>query len=406
MKRNIIDIRKSANWIWDVLIIFCFLFQFRVGFGLTTTRMAVLYAIFYLLCHNRYVNKFMANRFFMLSGIMLAVVFVQIFMNYQFMDLEFLNRQDNILLIYPRYIVYVVLYVYVVAMYYTKRFKTVENFGKAYLGAIFIQIIAIYLAAMSENVRVFLFTNTVTDHNTEDMLEAVKMGSRICGIGMMAAGGSLVLATGCMLLLFLVVQGKLSNKCFLISYGLIAGATMLIGRTGFYFEVIMLLVYLVLYKNPNKYIGVVALVMLCAGGLVVFSLNTGMDWMLSYYKKWIGEILNPDMFYNTFKGILGHGQTKYNTFSKNAWIGSNILRGNMPQGGQMVADSGYLRMFNSIGIIGCVMYYGSFLYTFVYLYKRIRERNIKIIYALFILFSFIIEFKEPFMMKYFFRHLL
>ena len=49
-----------------------------------------------------------------------------------------------------------------------------------------------------------------------------------------------------------------------------------------------------------------------------------------------------------------------------------------------------------------MLYYGSFFIAFMSIGRKIRNKKIRLYYLLCVLFTFIIEYKEPFFMKYFF----
>lgn len=396
-----LSVKKTMRYLVDVATIFCVLFEFAIGFGLTTSRIVALYALIYVL-YQEIIAKdrfsFVNSKAYYLSLMMLSITFIIVYFN----SLVYSNQDTDITYImHVRYIIYVFLYVFLISKYYVLRFKNLMEFSKAYLGALFIQSFAIFLGAANQSIRVFLFQHTVFFRNTDEMLASVQVGSRVTGIGLMGAGGSLVLATGCILLTYLIINKYITNRTFIIEYVILSGATMLIGRTGFYLEIILIIVYLFQYRNQKKYFGVIAIASSCVIALLVFSMRTNESWMLSYYKRWLGEILNSDRFMETIGGIMGHGAVDKNTFSDNIFFGSNVLRGVNPSGGLMMADSGYLRMFNAIGIIGCLFYYGAFACSVVGIANRIKNVKSKAFYRMLIVVLFVMEFKEPFMMKYF-----
>jgi hypothetical protein len=260
------------------------------------------------------------------------------------------------------------------------------------------QSIVVFASALNLSFRVFLFNNTLADQYEADMIMAVLNGTRICGIQLMASAGSLMLCTGCVLLVYLIINKRISNGCFFINFGMIALATMLIGRTGFYVEIALMLVYFIGYKSPKKYISIIA------GALVLFLVlvyaASRLDtWVIAYYKRWIGEIFYSERVQQTLDWI---GASNIPEFSKEMLFGTNVMKGILPTGFIMQSDSGYARMYCAVGIVGCILYYGSFFIMFTSIAWKIKEKKNKLYYLLCVLFTFAIEYKEPFFMKYFF----
>lgn len=404
--RNVryINISDFLSCIIDIIVIFCLLFEFRLGFGLTTSRVAVLFAIGYIIVHRDeafFYNRIGKSRAFYISLCMIGIVSCVIFFNYTMYDYNY-QQEVEVVLMYPHYMVYVVLYVFITANYYLARFNTFEKFVKVYVSAIYIQVLAIFVGTINTNVRIWLYVHTISNHNSDGMLEAVKLGSRICGIGLMAAGGSVMLATACLVLLYLVINDCISQRLFFLIYTPVVIATMLIGRTGFYVEIIILFMYFLISRKWGIIIKIGMVGIVGVAVLYLFTIKSGTSWLLQYYKKWIGEIFVVDNLKETIRGVLGKNVVDNNTYSANFLFGSNIMRGSMPAGGVMLADSGYLRMFNSVGILGCVFYYGAFLNIYLYIANKIRNKRNQIFYLFCIVLAFVLEFKEPFMLKYFF----
>lgn len=389
-------IEKALIFLFDFLMFFCFLFEFRLGIGVTTRRVVLMIAVLYVLKHiGRFKKKIciLPQKAILLSICTILLVALIVLINR--VNYRTVSKNTNMNM---RYILYIVFYVYFFAMYCICRFDSAVSLCKTYIAVIRFQSFAVFGAALNTDFRVFLFKNTLADQYAEDMLEAVLAGSRICGIQLMASAGSLTLCTGCILLLYLIINNYISNRYFLLNFGMIAAATMLIGRTGFYMEILLFPVYLIGYKSHRKYVSLAAAALLM---IMVLSCAAGrLDrWVIAYYKRWIGEIFYSDRLRQTLQWI---GASKVPAFSKEMLLGTNVLKGILPTGFIMGADSGYARMYCAIGLIGCILYYGSFFIVYMAMACKIKNRKNRIYYLVCVLFTFIIEYKEPFFMKYFF----
>lgn len=390
------NIEKMLRFLFDFFMVFGFLFEFRLGMGLTTRRLVLVFAVFDTLINigiHKKKDHILPKKAMILSINMLILVACIIMVNKANYGVSPNNTNMNI-----RYILYIMLYVYFFALYCLNRFDDIRNFSKVYVAVILFQSVIVFGAALNTRFRVLLFNTTLADQYEEDMILPVLNGTRICGIQLMASAGSLILCTGCLLLVYLVINKYISNSRFFINFCIISLATMLIGRTGFYIEILLILIYIMCYKSQKKYISIMI------GTLLLFVflayVSTRLDnWIVAYYKKWIGEIFYGERFQQTLEWI---GASNIPGFSKEMLLGTNVMKGILPTGFMAEADSGYVRMYCAIGLLGCMLYYGSFFIAFMSIGRKIRNKKNRLYYLLCVLFTFIIEYKEPFFMKYFF----
>lgn len=387
--------KKCLSFLADWLILFHLIFEFPLGMGLTTRRIAAFAAIVYLALHKagvKQMRKIIPEREFLLSVCGFAAVAGIVILNRIYYPLQNGNTY-----MYVRYLIYIILYVYVAAFYCMARFDSLLQFSNVYVSIMLFQSVCVFAAFFSRDLRMFFYTLTEQQQFPGEK-EAVFAGSRICGFQLMAAGGSLILCTGCLLLTCLVINKRIRNTVYLVLYMILCSATMLIGRTGFYAEILLLIFYAVLYRSRNKYAGMVFLgiAALCVAGFLTLYLK---GWMLSYYKRWIGEIFIPQRLQQTLQAIVSSGIPP---FTIEMIFGTNVLTGTLPNGVSVWNDSGYFRMYCAVGIIGCLFYYGAFLWSYLSIAVRIHIRKNRIFFCLCSAVSFVIEFKEPFFNKYFF----
>lgn len=79
---------------------------------------------------------------------------------------------------------------------------------------------------------------------------------------------------------------------------------------------------------------------------------------------------------------------------------TNKLFGNAIWENERFSDIGYLRNLYYFGIIGCILYYSTFLlYAFVFIKKYWKEKIILNLFLIFVICAILIEAKEPFLQK-------
>lgn len=290
------------------------------------------------------------------------------------------------------YIIYIILYILVFAIYIVTAYKDVFELFKVYIAVFALQAIAVFMSATNYAVRVFLFMTTVGDERFERTIEN---GSRIVGIGLHSSTGSIICSTACVLLGYLKLNKYINNIVFFCSYLLITMLTLFIGRTGVLVEVAVLC-FVLLYSGQLKrfipYVVVLVIVVPILTMHILDGLGVG-DVLLD----WMTEIFDSDKRGAIVEGIF---QDMPNFFSTDYILGTGIMRGKTLSGDNVQVDSGYVNIYTSLGIIGFFCYYVAFLKMYMMpVWKKINKPSSRY-FSFLILCSFVIEFKEPYMLKY------
>ena len=63
------------------------------------------------------------------------------------------------------------------------------------------------------------------------------------------------------------------------------------------------------------------------------------------------------------------------------------------------SDIGFIRILYGFGLIGSIIFYGFFIYTFLKMIQKLEKIEEKLIIIIFMILLFITEIKEPFLFK-------
>ena len=393
-----VRIRKNittsiVEWCLQFFIIFGFVFEMPLISFFTTRRVSILLMIIYLIInkgkvriYTKKINKNVLYASFFCFVICLGITLVN--------NIGLIRKSGNNYF-EAYYIIYEILYILIAGVYVVTSFESLKKFAQIYISIMLIQSFIVYIAAISYPFRQFLYDNFYFEDDR--FASTIKWGTRIIGLDLYASLGSIILFSGCVLLVTLALNNSIENALFIVEYIIIMIATMLVGRTGFYFEIILLIVYLILERKiTKKIINIFIIGMLSIIGLqfIMSKINPTIAQKLV---EWIGEAFNSSTRYDTINTIQS---MKVPQFSSSMWFGTNVTLGYLPNGQAMFSDSGYLKMYCALGIIGAIIYYGAFLLLFLSNRVIKLEKRNKIYIYILIVVSFVIEYKEPFFYKY------
>lgn len=385
--------KNIITFIVNLLIIFGFLFDIAVFGPLSSRRIAVIWAIIYMVINRNEVRAIWAcvysRRFTTFLILFTFCAFIAFWNNSG-------AKSPTNEYLEPWYFLYQILYIPVFALFVVTAFKDAYSFCKVYLAAFYIQAVAVILSVVNYGVRIFMYTHF---YRGDDRFEnTIETGKRIMGIGLDSSSGSIICSTACMLLVYLKVKSNISNFFFYFSYFIVVLTTLFIGRTGVVVEFALLLLMLILDSNSKRSLFMVALL----AAVVPFSLSYILSFidsgMASTLLDWITGVLSEESRENTISGIM----IQFPRFSEEMIFGTGISRGVIPGGEVIEVDSGFIKTYCAIGIVGALLYYLAFLKLYQLPVRQIMSRSVKIFFSACILLSFIIEVKEPFMLKYIF----
>lgn len=386
-------LNKTLKFACHFVIFFCFLFEAPLIGAITTRRVSVAAALLVVFSKRNIVKKLwktMNQGEFFLS--MCGFVFCMIVSLVNGIGLEF---QSNYNYFEPVYVVYMILYIIIFAFYSAVVFENAVEFAKVYVAIMIFQSFIVFGSAINTGFRMFLYNNFYFGDGRFG--KTIMWGTRVIGMNLHSSSGSIILCTSCVLLIYLYIKENINNLLFIILYIIIMAATMFIGRTGFYIEIVFLLLCFVLNggiaKKVMSILGVSMLLLVV--GVFVFSRLE--SYVSAYFISWIGEVFNPETRFNTVNAIRDMPMPK---MSLEMVFGTNIMFGITPSGELMYSDSGYAKIYCAIGIVGAAVYYLSIFRLYVSAWIQVKTKASKIFLLMLILIAFVLEFKEPFFLKY------
>lgn len=369
-------------------------FIFTINFGPINTRhICALYAMAYLFINwgetAKTFNLFKKNNLLIVIYLFVICFFISLF-NLAIYDTYMAEE-----VLSPLYFLYEILYIIVFSVYCVVEYKDKDTFIKMLCIIFIIQAIAVLGATVNYNVRMFLYEHF---YSGDDRFErTIENGSRIMGIGLSESLGSIICSTAVAALTIQKIGRRINDLKYWILTTLFILMTLFIGRTGVLVEIIVIsMVFFLGGKvGKNAIMAILALTIIVWG---ITKILSGMDYEVSMaLEMWITDAFKTENQVNLLKAASYHVPSFYSDL----FFGTNILRGPLPNGDYIFADSGYPRTYCGIGIVGAILYYVSF-YVLLFHCFHIRDKRIRLfLYALSVV-SFAIEFKEPFFMKYIF----
>ncbi|MBQ3559422.1 MAG: hypothetical protein IJA07_07930 [Agathobacter sp.] len=387
-KQKLNPFRAFFHWIF----LFCFLFEFPMFGFITSRRLCAVYAICTIFIKSKptkslfrslKVTKILLASFLFMFCICICAI------NYIGIEMVDSNIYYEI-----QHFFWQIIYIVIGAFFCVVEFRDLQYFSKLYLSIMFLQSVVTYIAVINKPFRLFIYDNFYFGDNRFE--STIQWGTRVMGINLHASLGSIILFTGCALLIYLRLTEKISVSKFVIEYMIILLATFFIGRTGFYLELVFLVLYFLVEKNLIKKF----VYFVIGGALALFFLQGILSQISPTISNilitWVSELFNSETRFNTI-GMLA--QMEVPRFSQEMIFGTNVTLGITPLGQKMGSDSGYAKVYCAIGIVGAICYYLSYLNIF--LATKMKGNKItKIFLVGLIAVAFVVEYKEPYFQKY------
>lgn len=290
----------------------------------------------------------------------------------------------------PWFFFYEYLHIFIFSLYVLVAFDEIKSFAKVYIGIFLTQAVAVFAAVLNSGIRVMLyelfyvgddrFENTIVD------------GSRIMGIGVYASSGSIVCSTICLLLAYMYLNKNLKEWLYILIYTIMLGMTMFIGRTGVLVELVVFIFSLIKSRLNVKTLFIYSIPLLVLPYIVVQILAIADINDAEYLLEWLTGFMTRD----SIEGTASVVALKVPPFDINMFFGTGVLRGLTSYNTYVWADSGYVKTYCAIGIIGASMYYLGYYCLFKAYLNRIQLTS-KVFFIIIVLISFAIEYKEPYM---------
>lgn len=270
--------------------------------------------------------------------------------------------------------------------------KSIDKFSKLLIAVGVIQSLSVFASFIFPSFREFITNTFMSDAFLSKVEESyLPQVARINGIGIAWSSGSLVLAFCCLPLIWLRLNDKIGLIPFSLFYATIMGGTALMGRTGLIVEFCFLLFVFSRFKHISDFFAISFVVIL--GFSLLLRLLSILDPAMSETtKEWIFGFLNGDALTNTNDGITKGG---FPPFCSDFIFGTGVYFGHI-KNYSFFADSGYIRSYTSIGVIGMLCYYLGTYRMLTSAISRIKYKSDRVLLFFSVIILFLIEYKEPF----------
>lgn len=384
--------------IYHIIVIFGFLFEMPIWGFVTTRRISCIIAVISLLVNYKKLKAiyYIINKrnlvkvFFLFSVCTILTIIYSIGV----------VKDDSFTYFEPWFFLNFLIYVFLFALYCVVEFKNVKSFLFVYSICFIIQAVFVYWAVIDTNMRLILYD---LFYFGDDRFEkTIVNGSRIMGINLCGADGSVVCSTSIVLLTYCYLKEYINILKYFLLSAVFLFMTLFIGRTGILIE-LLCIIYASLFRKDSNRILVFSVIFISVVllGLILSETLSNTD-SGEYLKKWMFSTFTSDAREGTLRGI----NRELPPFSSEFIVGSMVMVGKTSSGIIIDSDSGYIRLYASLGIIGSILFYTGVLCIYNVAKRRKNEYTINGFFLLLIVISYLIEYKEPFMLKYVFSYII
>lgn len=377
---------------------FLFTTELPLFAGLTTRRFAVLVAIIALFIKSKQVrqvwtlmNSKKVRSFFVLILLVACISFI-----------HFLSRNvDNTVATYsePWFFLYIILYVLVFSLFCAVEFQSLKEFAFVLVGVYLFQTLIIIRGLLNPSFRTFIYETFNNSAGDDRFGKTVEEGTRLMGINLAGAAGSIKMSTAAMSLVLLKMTNQIKTLWFWVFYAIIMLGTVFVGRTGILVEMGLLVPMVLSGKGRMGNLFQIVVV-----GIILIS--TIMS-VLSLLDPVVSEVLwdwMTESFHASDRAAVNEGVLKGGIppFSMDFILGTGMETGYTLNGITYDTDSGLIRTYMAYGIIGFILYYLAMFKLLTAHKLHFAPKSINVFFKTCVALAFIIEYKEPFMMKYMF----
>ena len=368
-----------------------FFFISNVGFGfITTRRISLLVMLISLLLHYKdfvCIAKCINQKRLRTSMFLfLIVIFISLF------HLLLIIPNPNDTYFTPREIITTIFNVFLFGLWCKVEIKDFKRFAYVALSVIIVQCFASFFALAYQPFRIFVAEHFMSDSYQERAYNVIyNWGGRTAGIGIAWSSGSLILSCGCVLLVLLRMKNMIGTLLFMMLYFIIVVATLFMGRMGVIVEGLVFLYYITTGKKKLQYfiflfLAVLGLFWAIDYVIALLGLPEEMrDWMMAIFKKDEVESVNSGVV----SGDIPPLDVDY-------IFGTGITLGHY-KGLNFTADSGLIRNYTSIGVVGSFCYYLAFLLLMLSPIDRGESKTIKYFFLFNVIVIIACDYKEPYL---------
>lgn len=378
--------------------------QFIVLFGIefnvpiiafiTMRKFVFLYLFILFLVKNGI--KFSLRRDIVLATIMMAGLFVY--------TAELLNIRFGAMDVVPtgaygvNNLLILILNMIIIPILLLKVFPNITEFVRCQWRVILFQSAIVLVGRFFLPIRMFVFNNFA--YGDGRLENGVLSGIRSVGFDLTGAVGSMVLFTGviCGIYLFCQTNSNQEKNKIIVGWMLIIGAQLFMGRTGLYFSIIAL--FLVVLDGIMRFDKSIRKIVFGGSAIILAILiyvSVAQD--SNELRVWVWWITEIGDLLGESRTIDVIGNMEYPELSIETFFGTGLTNGVTQSGIVVDNDSGYIQTYTSIGLLGCVLYYGIIYGLYGSMIRKVRISKKRCIYWMFFLAIIIGEMKEPFLRK-------
>lgn len=353
---------------------------------LSTRKIVFLVMIIYLILKKRF---FKINR--RLAGFILSILITTCYVFFDCLFYQVLSNEYSIL----SRMIYFFIYGGIGTWLIILVFPSLEIFLQSIKYSGLIQSVIIYLLFFFEFFRNFAFQFILNEGN----VSFLRASDRGTGFGVEGATLTiyLFLAASVCIFFYLEKKSEIQNVIILIILGI---SMLLVGRTGLYALLVLILLTYIRYRINTKKIVfkdiITVIVVLIICGTLIFIIQSGSVTGVRFEKmiRNFSNIINfsEDRSINSLANMI------IPKIGINNFWGYGVYRGSF-NGIYLQHDSGYIQSIFSLGILFFCIFYLSIFFIMKFFYSKINNKNLKFIMCFIFILLFIIEVKEPFFIK-------
>lgn len=393
-----ISIRVLVRYLYLWVVLFLFTTELPLLAGLTSRRLAALIAIISLFIKSKQVKqvwKYLDSR-------RVRSFFTLIFLVALISVVHYLSRDySNPLATYsePWFFLYIILYVLVFSLFCAVEFKSLKEFVLVIVGVYLFQTLVVMGGVINPAFRTYIYESFNNIGGDDRFSKTVEEGTRLMGINLAGATGSINMSTAALSLVILKLTNKIQTLWFWILYAIIMLGTVFVGRTGILVEMGLLLPLVLFAKDKIKTLTQISVFIILLVGVLMFVLSTLDPVISDFLWEWMTESFRASNRAEVNEGVLKGGLPP---FTIDFIFGTGMDTGYSANGVVYDTDSGLIRTYMAYGIVGFVFYYLAMFKLLMSPKLKAVSRDILLFFYVCVAFAFLIEYKEPFMMKYIF----
>ncbi len=289
------------------------------------------------------------------------------------------------------------LYAVIFPMMLMPLFRDTLQFAKCQWHVTLIQSVIVLAGRLFLDFRMFIFMHFAYDDGRLE--NGIRQGIRSVGIDISGSAGSVVLFVGLMCAVYLFFHAKGGKKeQILIEYFIVMAALLFMGRLGLYFGLAGLaaVCWICMIRKDACFRIIFLLAIFSCAAITVYVFLSEDSGNVQSWFHWIMELTRLFDKQGTLAAIRGQNIPP---LTIETLFGTGMNYGVTPSGLVLNHDSGYVRMYTAIGLVGCVYYYSMIYGYYLAGIYKIKDRTGRRIYFCFLAAVVIFELKEPFLAK-------